>query len=35
MIEEYLNDTYNLTKILNKQQENKKTYEWNRKRKQT
>lgn len=32
MIEEYLNDTYNLTKILNKQEEEKK-YEWNRKRK--
>lgn len=31
MIEEYLNDTYNLTKILNKQQESKKSYEWNRK----
>jgi hypothetical protein len=25
MIEEYLNDTYNLTKILNKQEESKKT----------
>ena len=33
MIEEYLNDTYNLTKILNKQEENKKQYEWNKKRK--
>ena len=34
MIEEYLNDTYNLTKILNKQQEeNKNKFEWNRKKK--
>lgn len=33
MIEEYLNDTYNLTKILNKQEESKKNFEWNRKRK--
>lgn len=33
MIEEYLNDTYNLTKILNKQEESKKQYEWNKKRK--
>lgn len=33
MIEEYLNDTYNLTKILNKQQESKNDFEWNRKRK--
>lgn len=33
MIEEYLNDTYNLTKILNKQEENKKNIEWNKKRK--
>lgn len=33
MIEEYLNDTYNLTKILNKQEESKKNFEWNKKRK--
>ena len=33
MIEEYLNDTYNLTKILNKQEESKKNYEWNKKKK--
>lgn len=33
MIEEYLNDTYNLTQILNKQQESKNDFEWNRKRK--
>lgn len=33
MIEEYLNDTYNLTKILNKQEESKKNFEWNRKKK--
>ena len=33
MIEEYLNDTYNLTKILNKQEESKKSFEWNRKKK--
>lgn len=34
MIEEYLNDTYNLTKILNKQEEeNKNKFEWNKKRK--
>ena len=33
MIEEYLNDTYNLTKILNKQEESKKDFEWNRKKK--
>lgn len=33
MIEEYLNDTYNLTKILNEQKDSKKTYEWNRKKK--
>ncbi len=33
MIEEYLNDTYNLTQILNKQEESKKQYEWNKKRK--
>lgn len=35
MIEEYLNDTYNLTKILNKQEESKKDFEWNKKRKKT
>ncbi len=34
MVEEYLNDTYNLTKVLNKQEEeNKNKFEWNRKRK--
>ena len=33
MVEEYLNDTYNLTKFLNKQQESKKSFEWNRKKK--
>lgn len=33
MIEEYLNDTYNLTKILNEQKDSKKSYEWNRKKK--
>lgn len=34
MIEEYLNDTYSLTKILNKQEEeNKNKFEWKRKRK--
>ena len=33
MIDEYLNDTYNLTKILNKQEESKKSFEWNRKKK--
>lgn len=33
MIEEYLNDTYNLTKILNKQEESKKNFEWNKKKK--
>lgn len=33
MIEEYLNDTYNLTRILNKQEESKKNFEWNKKRK--
>ena len=31
MIEEYLNDTYNLTKVLNKQEENNKKYSWNKK----
>ena len=33
MVEEYLNDTYNLTKVLNKQEESKKDFEWNKKRK--
>ena len=33
MIEEYLNDTYNLTRILNKQEESKKFFEWNKKKK--
>lgn len=33
MIEEYLKDTYNLTKILNSQQENKKDYNWNKRKK--
>ena len=33
IIEEYLNDTYNLTKILNRQNENKGNYEWNKKKK--
>lgn len=35
MIENYLNDTYNLTKILNKQQESKTNFEWNKKKKYT
>ena len=33
MIEEYLNDTYNLTKILNRQEEKKKDYSWNKRKK--
>ena len=33
MIENYLNDTYNLTKIMNMQKENKNSFEWNRKKK--
>ena len=34
LIEEYLNDTYSLTKILNRQEEeNKNKFEWNRKKK--
>lgn len=33
MIEEYLNDTYNLTKYLNKKEENEKKYEWNKRKK--
>lgn len=33
MIEEYLKDTYNLTKILNNQEKNKNLFEWNKKRK--
>lgn len=36
MIEEYLNDTYNLTKILNKQEEqSKNNFEWNKRKKQS
>ena len=34
MIEEYLNDTYNLTKVLNSQEDKKKDYSWNKKKKQ-
>ncbi len=30
-IEEYLNDTYNLTQVLNKQKENKDNLKWNKK----
>lgn len=33
MIEDYLNDTYNLTKILNEQKEKKKDFSWNKRRK--
>lgn len=33
MIEEYLNDTYNLTKVLNSQEENNKKYSWNKRKK--
>lgn len=33
MIEDYLNDTYNLTKILNEQEEKKKDFSWNKRRK--
>ena len=32
MVEEYLNDTYNLTKVLNKQEEENR-FEWNKKKK--
>ena len=32
-IENYLNDTYSLTKILNEQEENKKNFSWNMKKK--
>ena len=33
MIEEYLNNTYNLTKVLNQKEENKKNYNWNKRKK--
>lgn len=34
MIEDYLNDTYNLTKVLSNQEETKKDYIWNKRKKE-